>query len=241
MYLADMVVCGSPLAYRLQCAAYAHPRQRHLRCKLWGNWDMAAVSRQDRPTIVGAPPHSRPHSRVACILSNTQRRIKHGSFVKTLFTHPHLRHWRKVVVGQHAHTLFSSTERQHHRIDVHDTQDNDTILRAILGQSDVLVVPSMYDCNPNVVQEALSVNTIPLVTRYVGWWWRYPKAWCVSPAYETTAWVRAMVTCRHASWCPRDYRRPLAHADPDFLTTWRAMQTHWRTLRDRGVRGTSSS
>lgn len=194
----DIMVVGSALALALQYKAYSTDKDAPLRLKFGGYWNMAIVSRRQPLSSSSSPPQQllttsgkQRHFALCFVCSHVQRPVKNVAMAVAVFCDPRLYHLRKVVVGHGFNAVLPahSSRRRDANITVHSFLTNTVLLSSVVAQSRVLVVPSLYDCNPNVVQEAQSVGCVPLVSANVGWSERLPSAQVVRDARDVDEWV----------------------------------------------------
>lgn len=193
MTMCDWVICGSELASRIQCRAYEHDFA--LRQKILGVFNFATVSRVARPHLASVPLFQR---RFLCVvvISDLQRRIKNAELALRILCHPLLRDHEKVLIGRGATQVIDHTTANTFHVCPIEHMPNEQLITTVLAQSKCTLVTSVYDCNPNLVQESISVRTIPFVTCNVGGsgTMSYPKTWYVSPATDVSAWVTRLQT-----------------------------------------------
>lgn len=107
---------------------------------------------------------------IAFVATNFKRKLKNAEFVKRLFKHPSLKDKSKVVIGINS-TLFNNENIENLRILKNKRPDRPLshyMILNMISKSKVLIIPSLWDSNPNVVYEALANETHVLLSDCVG-------------------------------------------------------------------------
>lgn len=114
--------------------------------------------------------------------SNLKRNVKNNLFLIPILQNKTFDKYKKCIIGKNSH-LFKNIKN----VELFDILPQNKCIE-MFSKSKILLVPSLFDANPNVVKEAYYNNCLPLITKNIGYSELFPD-FLVCNSYLQEEWV----------------------------------------------------
>ena len=119
--------------------------------------------------------------------SNYLREQKNMKYVLKLFQDSRWDKYSKVIIGKNSH-IFKNINNT----DIYDLLSQNECLK-IISQSKIVLIPSLFDSNPNVSKEAYYNNCFPIITKNIGCSELFPDC-LICKNYDEDIWFEKCST-----------------------------------------------
>lgn len=113
--------------------------------------------------------------------SDLQRRVKNNTFLHHVLSDVKFHKFQKIIIGKNNQEFRQIPNSQCFPL----MKQQDVIL--MMKKSRILLFPSLFDANPSTVREAYRFGCLPLVSKNIGFWERYPRE-LVCDSFELKEW-----------------------------------------------------
>jgi glycosyltransferase involved in cell wall biosynthesis len=114
--------------------------------------------------------------------SNLKRNVKNNLFLIPILQNKIFDKYKKCIIGKNSN-LFKNIKN----VELYDIMPQTECVE-MFSKSKILLIPSLFDANPNTVKEAYSVNCLPLITENIGYSELFPD-FLVCKSYLQEEWV----------------------------------------------------
>ena len=171
--------------------------------------------------INNAPIVSQKRYDIAICCSNLDRPDKNNQFSLNLLQKNFLSH-KKIIIGAEEKLLSSGFQIP-----------NTTYVGLVthqqcldyLGQSRVLLYPSLFDSNPSTIVEAFFCKCIPIMSANIGNCQQYPE-YIVCQTFQESEWIQKINFSFRIAHSPKGY--PSSYADDDRIAREFKVLDSWR-------------
>ena len=181
---SDLIVCNSLLTKKLYNKIWPESKN-----KLYSNYiDTSDEVLNKQKNIINNK--ERIYDIVFCV-SNLSRIQKNIDLVVKIFNNIKLKDYRKCIIGFDNNDDTKKKLNKNFNIEFKGLLEPKLVLE-ILNQSKILLMPSFFDSNPNIVKEALLYKCIPIITKNIGGYEIFPEDYICSDFNENT-WVNKIL------------------------------------------------
>lgn len=173
---SDLVIPNSEISLKILQKIYKKQKNK---IKFYIDVTLATAATSNKN--YGKKKSEKRDNDIIFVVSNVLRNVKNSDFVRKLFVNEKLKKYKKIVVGKNSE-IFEDCATA-----IGFTKNN--IIKKLLANSKLIILPSYFDANPNVIQEAIYQNCLPLLSKNVGGAERFDDHFVCDDIYNEELWV----------------------------------------------------